>query len=84
MGDEEEEVKLYKYDGERAEGETVSVTVRREFEEEAGNLTDGPRREAFRRLTDDLFKQEDELPAERAQRNQMETWTASQLARVKE
>ena len=26
MGDEEEEVKLYKYDGERAEGETVSVT----------------------------------------------------------
>ena len=36
-------------------GETVSVTVRREFTEEAGNLTDEGRREQFTRLTDELF-----------------------------
>ena len=36
-------------------GETVSVTVRREFTEEAGNLTDPHRRKQFDRLADELF-----------------------------
>lgn len=37
-------------------GEHVSVTVRREFEEETGNFTDETERKHFKQLTDELFK----------------------------
>jgi len=37
-------------------GETVSVTVRREFEEEAGSIAEPERRQLFRGLVDELFK----------------------------
>jgi len=36
-------------------GEVVSVTVRREFEEEAGNVKAGEEREAFSRAVEELF-----------------------------
>lgn len=36
-------------------GEKVSVTVKREFTEEAGNITDQHRRKKFKQLTDKLF-----------------------------
>jgi len=37
-------------------GETVSATVRREFKEETGNLSDPAQREVFERLVDTLFE----------------------------
>lgn len=37
-------------------GESVSVTVRREFTEEAGNLTDPLKKQMFEQMTDQLFK----------------------------
>jgi ADP-ribose pyrophosphatase len=39
-------------------GEAVSLTVKREFKEEAGNLRDEGERERFNKLTDELFKQD--------------------------
>jgi ADP-ribose pyrophosphatase len=36
-------------------GETVSVTVRRDFEEEAGNVREGPERETFNSAVTELF-----------------------------
>ena len=37
------------------DGETVSVTLRREFQEEAGNLSDPEQRKRFQELMDLLF-----------------------------
>merc|ERR1719198_1651698 len=36
-------------------GEAVSATVRREFREEAGNITDPEQRATFERMTETLF-----------------------------
>ena len=36
-------------------GETVSVTVRREFEEEAGSIAEPERRQLFQKLVNELF-----------------------------